>query len=520
MLLRSSVLVFLLLALISFSAGAGTRRFAVVIGNNLGHDEGKKLRYAEYDAEKFHKVLLEIGGFSKSDTRLVLGRGAEQAWKAVRDTEARIKRLADNPEDKILFVFYYSGHAEGDMLEMGSSSFMYGDLLKFLKDSAADVRLAFVDSCKSGSLIAMKGGRRGPGYDIKVTDEITSSGYGIITSSSDNELSQESAEIRGAYFTHYLVSALRGAGDRSGDGKVTLNEAYHYAYAHTLARTSTTIGGSQHPMYEFQLEGRGEIILTNTDISDTHLMVELPEEGRLVVLDQSSRMISLETGIRKNTKTLLALRPGTYTLYFVDSSDRVFSAHKKLAAGSAGSVSYSEFEPAQLELSTARGGFFEEPADQWVNRIGVGGLWRLWPLEGGISSYGASVHYRIESPDHWQPAIRLTWSTREDAGASTGYNDIGVMAGMGYVLSFEHISLRGEILAGYEHMLQDSVSGESRHTSGFDYAGLVGAEVPVDSVYFALDAAAGGRVFQIMDKGWVHRPDCRLVLSLGWKWII
>jgi hypothetical protein len=33
-----------------------------------------------------------------------------------------------------------------------------------------------------------------------------------------------------------------------------------------------------------------------------------------------------------------------------------------------------------------------------------------------------------------------------------------------------------------------------------------------------LEAGAGGRVFQVIGKGWVHRFDFQAVLGLGWKW--
>jgi len=518
--MRSALIGFcLVLLLASAKAEADTRKFAVVLGNNVGHDESKKLRFAEQDAEKFRKVLLELGGFSETDVTLLLDADADQAWKSIRDIENRMGRLARESGQKSLFLFYYSGHAEGDVLEMGSSSFRYDELMSFLKTSAADVRLAFLDSCKSGTMIAMKGGRRGPEFDIQVTDEITSKGYGIITSSADNELSQESTEIRGSFFTHYLVSALRGAGDKSGDGKVTLNEAYQYAYSHTLARTSTTLGGSQHPMYQFQLEGRGEIVLTNTDRSGTRLLVNLPETGRLVVVDRSSETIAVETDVETGKPSLLALKPGSYSVYWVRSGHPVFSARADLVSGREVSIGSQSFTPTDLDLSVSKGGFFEEPPSAWTHRLGVGGLWRLWPLKGGISSYGASLHYRAESPSHWQPTARLTWSTKEDTGVSTGYNDVGLSAGIGYVIPFPSVDLRAEVLAGYEHMFQDDFDGTSRHTSGFDYLGLLGAEMPIDSFYMALDAGAGGRVFQIHGEGWVHRLDVQLVLSAGWRWI-
>ena len=65
-------------------------------------------------------------------------------------------------------------------------------------------------------------------------------GHAILTASAEDEAAQESDRIGGSFFTHYLVSGLRGAADSSADGRVTLTEAYRFAFDETLARTGTT----------------------------------------------------------------------------------------------------------------------------------------------------------------------------------------------------------------------------------------------------------------------------------------
>ena len=219
---RLGAIAVVLLILCVTDAMGETRKFAVVIGNNRGHDPSRTLRFAEQDAKKFYSVLTELGGFAKNDITLVLGADADTAWAAVKRVEKRVVQYSKDESRKTLLVVYYSGHAEGDLLEMNATSLKMAELLGYLRRSSADVRLAFLDSCRSGKIVSMKGGRRGPEFDILVTDEIASKGYAIVTSSADNEMSQESVEIRGAFFTHYLVSALRGAGDSSSDGRVTL----------------------------------------------------------------------------------------------------------------------------------------------------------------------------------------------------------------------------------------------------------------------------------------------------------
>ena len=83
-----------------------------------------------------------------------------------------------------------------------------------------------------------------------------------MASSSPQELSQESDELKGSYFTHHLVTALRGAGDADGDGRVSLDEAYRYAYRRTLASTARTQVGEQHVTLETDLAGQGDVPVT------------------------------------------------------------------------------------------------------------------------------------------------------------------------------------------------------------------------------------------------------------------
>ena len=57
---------------------------------------------------------------------------------------------------------------------------------------------------------------------------------------SAGEDAQESDDIKGSFFTHHLVSALRGAADEDMDGRVVLEEAYRYTYNETLRASNRT----------------------------------------------------------------------------------------------------------------------------------------------------------------------------------------------------------------------------------------------------------------------------------------
>ena len=102
----------------------------------------------------------------------------------------------------------------------------------------------------------------------------------MLTSSAATEDALESKEIRGSFFTNNLVSGLRGAADASGDGHITLGEAYRYAYAGTVASTVDTVVGAQHPGYAYQLSGMGEIVLTELATASAALLLPAGSSAR------------------------------------------------------------------------------------------------------------------------------------------------------------------------------------------------------------------------------------------------
>src|SRR5690606_19692291 len=122
-------------------------------------------------------------------------------------------------------VFYYSGHADAGELRLGASRYPMARLRERLAASPAAVRIALLDACRSGAITRTKGARRVPAFAVD-TGPRAARGLVILTSSAKDEDSQESDRIGGSFFTHALVSGMLGEADASGDGRVTLAEAY------------------------------------------------------------------------------------------------------------------------------------------------------------------------------------------------------------------------------------------------------------------------------------------------------
>jgi hypothetical protein len=249
-------------------------------------------------------------------------------------------------------VFYYSGHSDERGLILGSDVYPYDELRSALTIARADVRVAILDSCSSGALTRAKGGSRRPAFLFDATQDM--SGHAFLTSSSAAEAAQESDRIGASFFTHYLVSGLRGAADATGDGLVTLNEAYAYAFQETLASTENTQYGPQHPAYDISLTGSGDLVLTDLRAASAVLVVPEEVAGRLFVRDARGALV-VELAKTAGQRVELGLEPGTYALVLDDRGTRS-AGEVNIPTGGRVQVGPAALRPVTGERTTTRGG--------------------------------------------------------------------------------------------------------------------------------------------------------------------
>ena len=294
------------------AVGATLRRVALLVAHPTGGPGTEPLRFAEQDALKMLAVLKDLGGFRESDTALLLAPTPDEVLDALQSTEARVRAAADAGE-RVLLLFYYSGHAASGELRLGTQGLNMGAVRRFLQISRAEMRIAFVDACQSGAITRLKGGRPGPSFVVDVEPARNSRGYVIVTSSSEHEASQESDDLHGSFFTHYLVSGLRGAADRSGDALITLSEAYAHAYNRTVSHTADTRGGTQHPTYSYDLQGNGAIVLTRLAGLGALLFSE-GSVGDYLIYDLGRNVVVGEVDNRPGERRRLHVPQGRYAI--------------------------------------------------------------------------------------------------------------------------------------------------------------------------------------------------------------
>jgi hypothetical protein len=328
----------------------GARRYALVIGSNDGGEGRAALRYGTTDAETFARVMEELGGVQASDRLLLLNPdrdGVQQSF-AVMGELLRQGRRANTRQE---LVVYYSGHSDDQGLLLFGRHYPYGALREAINALPADVRIAILDSCASGAVTRSKGGVRRPAF---LVDEASSvKGYAFLTSASESEAAQESDQIGASFFTHYLISGLRGAADVTRDGQVTLNEAYQFAFHETLARTETSRAGAQHPAYDMQLSGTGDLVLTDLRATSASLIVSEEVDGRLYVRDARGKLVA-ELFKPGGRAIELGLAAGEYQVT-IDDKGQLRQASLTLKRGAATTLTSNELAVVVREATRSRG---------------------------------------------------------------------------------------------------------------------------------------------------------------------
>ena len=306
------------LALLAVTATAsaaraqGLRRFAIVAGNDAGGGDTQSLLYAGADARKVHEILTRLGGVRAGGRDAAARR--QRVAAAERDRRGRDAGGARRPGAASGRRCSSTTRATPRTARCGSGETRVPiDGIKArIASSPFDVRIAILDSCRSGAFTRTKGARKAPAFEIQSESPRDAKGLVILTSSTSDEDSQESDAIGGSYFSHHLASGLLGGADRSGDGRVTLFEAYAYAYDRTVADTAESAAGAQHPTFSYDLAGNGDLVLT--DVAVRHEGVYFPREAPSGVyfLVDGKGFVAAEISKADGVDRRVALAPGRY----------------------------------------------------------------------------------------------------------------------------------------------------------------------------------------------------------------
>ncbi len=285
--------------------------YAIIVGANAGGPGQETLRWAEEDARRVSAVLTELGRFGATDFKTLTAPRAADVAREVDLVAAKLRAHKERGEDAVFF-FYYSGHARANAINLGAEELPVSALRERLMTLPSALTLVVLDACQSGAFARVKGAEPAADFSFNSVAQLGQHGMVVMSSSTAQELSQESEELKGSYFTHHLVTGLRGAGDTDGDGRVSLDEAYRYAYKRTLASTSRTQVGSQHATLETDLRGKGDLALTYPARMKSRLELPAALDARVIVFHKPSASAVADVQKASGHKVGLALVAGAY----------------------------------------------------------------------------------------------------------------------------------------------------------------------------------------------------------------
>ena len=316
-------------------------KYALIVANTEYTDPGLlQLKAPGKDAEDFARVLRspDIASFDKVFT--LINRDVFIVNQAIEDFFTGKK-----PGD--LLLLYFSGHGVRD--ENGAlylavkntnrgrlrSTAIKADFIREAMDHSRAKRLVLIlDCCNSGAFA--QGSKAATGVSIGTATAFEGTGYGriVLTASDSTQYAWEGDQIIGdtenSLFTHFLVKGLEGEADLDGDGRITVDELYDYAYEQIVSCTPKQTPG------KWSYKQQGEIILRQSKGVEEFRPTRLPAD--LLAATENTLPYVREGAVRqlgellkgKNLGLAQAARATLEKIAAEDDSRYVASAAKKV----------------------------------------------------------------------------------------------------------------------------------------------------------------------------------------------
>jgi hypothetical protein len=458
-------------------AARAERRIAVVVGNDIGATNDPPLRFAERDASRVARVLVELGGVNRRDLFLLLGSSVVDLRASLEKAESLASRSGAS------ILFYYSGHADEDTLHLGAGRLAWSEVEAFLGTSRAPLRIALLDACQAGSLTTAKGFTLGPPLRAEMQR-----GTAILAAGAAAEAAQEALSLRGSIFTHFLLSALRGAADADRDGRVTLAEAHAYTATRTTAATGAWARTVQHPSFRFEISGHGDVVLSELREAAARLRLGKDVTGHVVITEKGTSDIVVEAQKTERGSLDLALPIGRYVVH-VRNDHLVHVAEANLPWGGQVDLTSREFVPRSYQSLALKGPEIE------IHRHAVSASAAVLslPLAGlaAVPAVRLQYGYKLGAVDL---GTRFTaWRRRVQTVDTTVLTDA---LGAGIVLSYEWPLSRMDVRTwGFAEtqLWRQDVVRRGTQTSMVTLIGAgLGLRIPLTASWFAQISGEGG----------------------------
>lgn len=216
-----------------------SEKFALIIGNTEYIDPGlAQLAAPGRDAEDFARVLNDQDICAFDQVNILLNQLSSTVIEAIDE-------FFDEKKPDDLLVLYFSGHGVRD--ELGSLYLAFKNTIRsrlrstavkseYIRDAMDQSRskrqVVILDCCNSGAF--PQGTKAEVGGMMGMVSALQGYGRFVLTASDATQFAWEGDKILGetenSLFTHFLVKGLQGEADLDGDGQISVDELYDYAY--------------------------------------------------------------------------------------------------------------------------------------------------------------------------------------------------------------------------------------------------------------------------------------------------
>ena len=239
-------------------------KYALIIGNTEYSDHGlTQLTAPGKDTEDFARVLKNQDLCAFDQVNILLNQLSSTVIEAIDEFFDQ-----KNPDD--LLVLYFSGHGVRDELgylylavkntirsRLRSTAIRSDYIREAMDQSHSKRQVLILDCCNSGAF--PQGTKAEIGGTMGMTQAFQGYGRFVLTASDATQFAWEGntviGETQNSLFTHFLVKGLEGDADKNGDGRITIDELYDYAFEQISSLTP-----KQTPTKSISKQ-EGEIIL-------------------------------------------------------------------------------------------------------------------------------------------------------------------------------------------------------------------------------------------------------------------
>ena len=521
--MRLAVTTILLLLGVTALADAQELRIGIMVGNNRGSDaDGSALRFAQRDATEMAEVLVELGGFSRNNLMVVKEGSPNDVRAAFAKALAQVEGASKSPSARSFFLFFFSGHAGCDGLHLGDELLTGRELKELVKSVEANIKVAIVDACHAGTLAYLKGATPATPFlfDTEALSEVEGTAY--VMSCGQSEKAQESPELEHSVFSYWLLSALRGAADYSGDGRVTLPEAWEYVKNGTTL-TSTRTGIPQRPMWDVNIKGQEDVCLTSLhDSPKDSAVLEFPAGGDYWIFRDDRKLVAEVHALLPGHR--IALAAGNYLVRRIRDGEALLEQVVTLSGGDWKKLALAEMDSVPYARLVAKG-------TGRPNRLRHGPLalvsYRGETLQGFGGMLAPGVAWPVALGKWWiSPRFQMGGSSFEREEIGVNLLEFELSGSVGYGFDFDWLVLRPQVTVGgflgYQRIGGAMVEADTRTSLGLEFGGGLSLMlVPFDGrAVVEITGESANFLYRHQEAGgqdrWRVTPTYRITLGLGY----